>query len=269
MIELTRDVRFCIPLCEGELSSSAGGRHNTFAGFPSMPGLGVYFELSVCCEGENDPVTGYLINITEIDRAVRDRAVPLIREAVRTRSGGAPASLLPGILAEVGATLSRPVKSITWRLTPFYSLTLETAHMERFLTRQRFDFSAAHRLHCSELSDEENRDLFGKCNNPHGHGHNYRLEVIVAQPLPAQGRPPSLPLPELERIVDEQVLRRFDHTHLNLDTSEFADLNPSVEHIARVCHDLLSAPIAAAGAELSHVTVWETEKTRCTYPARG
>jgi 6-pyruvoyltetrahydropterin/6-carboxytetrahydropterin synthase len=63
------------------------------------------------------------------------------------------------------------------------------------------------------------------------------------------------------------VVERFDHTHLNLDTAEFAEVNPSVERIARVCHDLLARRLAEAGAELDHVTVWETEKTRCTYPA--
>lgn len=269
MMELSRDVRFCISLTEGDLSSLADGRHNTFAGAPTMPGLGAYYELSVSCTGEIDPDTGYLINIAEIDQAVRSRAVPLVEEAIRSRSGDAPACVLGRITAALQATLSQPVRSVTWRLTPFYSLTLETAHMQRFLTRQQFDFAAAHRLHCSHLSEDENRRLFGKCNNPHGHGHNYRLEVVVSQPMPEAGRPARLPLPELERIVDTEVVRRFDHTHLNLDTPEFADLNPSVEHIARVCHDLLAEPIAAAGAELSHVTVWETEKTRCTYPARG
>jgi 6-pyruvoyltetrahydropterin/6-carboxytetrahydropterin synthase len=175
--------------------------------------------------------------------------------------------VLGEVMAALQPILSRPVKSVTWRLTPFYCLTMESAQMERFVIRQQFDFAAAHRLHCPELSDEENRRIFGKCTNPHGHGHNYRLEVSVSQPLPPADRPPQLPLPELERIVDEQIIQRFDHTHLNLDRSEFAGLNPSVEHIARVCHDLLAQPIAAAGAALEHVTIWETEKTRCTYPA--
>jgi 6-pyruvoyltetrahydropterin/6-carboxytetrahydropterin synthase len=267
MIELSRDVRFCIPFSEGELSSTGEAGHNTFAGSPSMPGLGAYYELSVCCEGEVDPVTGYLINIAEIDQAVRSRAVPLIEQAVGNRSGEAPALLLLRIMTALQATLSRPVRSVTWRLTPFYNITMERAHVDRFLISQQFDFAAAHRLHCPQLSDEENRSLFGKCNNPHGHGHNYRLEVVVSQPIPPEGRPPGLPLPELERIVDERVIRRFDHMHLNLDTAEFAGLNPSVEHIAQVCHNLLAGPVSVAGAELRHVTVWETEKTRCTYPA--
>jgi 6-pyruvoyltetrahydropterin/6-carboxytetrahydropterin synthase len=65
------------------------------------------------------------------------------------------------------------------------------------------------------------------------------------------------------------VLDRFDHRHLNVDCVEFAELNPSVENIAQVCHDLLSDEITAAGAALDHVTVWETAKTSATYPARS
>ena len=139
--------------------------------------------------------------------------------------------------------------------------------MDRFSISQQFEFAAAHRLHCADLSEAENRRVFGKCNNPHGHGHNYRLEVAVSVPMPAEGQWAGFGLPDLERIVGERVVERFDHTHLNLDTPEFARLNPSVENIARVCHDLLADPIAAAGAALDHVTVWETEKTSCTYPA--
>jgi 6-pyruvoyltetrahydropterin/6-carboxytetrahydropterin synthase len=257
-----------------------------------MAALGAYYELVVCCRGEPDPVTGYLMNISEIDRAVRTRAVPLIERAVQATPGRAPGHVLRELIAVLQPDLARPIQSVAWRLTPFYTVTMETAQMQRFLMTQQFDFAAAHRLHCRQLSEEENRKIFGKCNNAHGHGHNYRLEVTVSAPLPPaieapeiehpEGEPPEgahpdaahpatahrpLALPELERIVDEQVIQRFDHTHLNLDTAEFARLNPSVEHIARVCHDLLAEPIAATGAVLEKVTVWETEKTGCTYPA--
>ena len=127
---------------------------------------------------------------------------------------------------------------------------------------QQFEFSASHRLHVPSISDAENRRVFGKCNNPHGHGHNYRLEVAVAKPLDA-----PFSLATLERIVDQSVIQRFDHKHLNLDTTEFASLNPSVENIAKVCFDLLRGPIDAAGGSLQRVKLWETEKTCSTYPA--
>jgi len=252
-----------------------------------MAALGAYYELVVCCRGEPDPITGYLMNISAIDEAVRNRAIPLIKRAVQAAPRRAPGHVLRELTAALQPALTQPIQSVAWRLTPFYTVTMETAQMQRFLMTQQFDFAAAHRLHCRQLSEEENRRIFGKCNNAHGHGHNYRLEVTVSAPLPPESEPPEaahpeaarpeaahpegghrpLQLPELERIVDEQVIQRFDHTHLNLDTAEFAQLNPSVEHIARVCHDLLVEPIAATGAVLEKVTVWETEKTSCTYPA--
>lgn len=130
---------------------------------------------------------------------------------------------------------------------------------------QQFEFAASHRLHVSHLSDAENREIFGKCNNEHGHGHNYRLEVAVEVKPPAKpDGAPSMSLPQLEEIVAETAIRRFDHKNLNVELPEFADRNPSVENIAQVIFDLLNDPISAAGGRLSHVTVWETAKTSCT-----
>jgi 6-pyruvoyltetrahydropterin/6-carboxytetrahydropterin synthase len=143
--------------------------------------------------------------------------------------------------------------------------------------RQRFDFAAAHRLHVDGLSDAENRELFGKCNNPSGHGHNYQVEPAVAAPLPVSGRERGAAMPftmrDLERLTDEAIIAPFDHTNLNLDPPDFsrAGVNPSVEHIARVCYERLGAAIDATGtgARLLEVTVWETDRTRCTYPSWG
>jgi 6-pyruvoyltetrahydropterin/6-carboxytetrahydropterin synthase len=265
MIELTRSVRFCIPLAGDVDQALAAPRHNSFAGWPTMAGLGVFYEIEVCCAGEPDATTGYLINIAEIDEAVRRHALPLLIDVVRQRPDRDPAHTLRDIVTRLQPTIDRPVRSVTWRLSPFYRLSMETRSMHRVLIAQQFDFAAAHRLHCPDLDEQTNRDIFGKCNNANGHGHNYRLGVTASVEL--NGAPPRLRIVDLERIVDEQVIDRFDHTHLNLDTEEFADLNPSVEHIAKTCHDLLREPIAAAGGRLEHVTVWETEKTWCRYPA--
>lgn len=127
---------------------------------------------------------------------------------------------------------------------------------------QSFEFSAAHRLHVPRLSDEENRRVFGKCNNPNGHGHNYVVEVSVS------GRPDAqtgclLPLPRFEEIVKARVIDRLDHTHLNRDTREFAEVNPSVENIAVVIWNLLCDHVSPA--RLSSVRVYETPKTYAEY----
>jgi 6-pyruvoyltetrahydropterin/6-carboxytetrahydropterin synthase len=274
MVELTRTVRFCISLSNNDLRGSAG-RFNSWAGYPPPSGISAYCEIHVRCRGTPDAVTGYVQDISAIDECVRERAIPVVAEAVRGAARAPRGARSPEparVLREISLLLREDPRAaglaaVAWQITPTYALSLEIAAMHRVLMRQQFSFSAAHRLHVPALGDEANRRLFGRCNNPSGHGHNYRLEVAVAIPMPEEGAAPALALPRLEQIVDETVVRRFDHKHLNVDTAEFAAINPTVEHIARVCHDLLRAPIAGAGGDLVAVTVWETDKTSCTYPA--
>lgn len=100
------------------------------------------------------------------------------------------------------------------------------------LTR-RYPFSASHRLHVDSLSDEENRELFGKCNNPFGHGHNYVLEVSVAGDAePGFGM--LIDRAELDQLVQESVLNHIDHRDMNADVPEFQELNPTTENLAIV-----------------------------------
>ena len=137
--------------------------------------------------------------------------------------------------------------------------------MDRFETRHQFDFAAAHHQRSASLDDAANERTYGKCSNPHG--HNYRVEVAVTQPIPGPGEPPRVGVPALERIVDGSIIDSMDHQDLNDLADLFAGRLPSVETIARVCHEQLLGPVRAAGAELTSVTVWETEKTSCTFPA--
>lgn len=260
MVVLTRSVRFAIN-DPPDAERSANG----FAGAPPIRGLGRHYELDLGFAAEPGPETGYAIDIHDIDRAVREACVPLIARACRERPAEDPTLLLPQLVHAAAQRLAgRMPARITLRLTPYHSIEWEAAAVHKAIIRQQFEFAASHRLHVPSLSDDENRRLFGKCNNPSGHGHNYRVEPAVEVPVGT-----ALPLAELERIVDEAVIRRFDHKHLNIDAPEFRSLNPSVENIARVAFDLLAPAIAsqAPGAKLRCVTVWETDKTSCTYPA--
>lgn len=127
---------------------------------------------------------------------------------------------------------------------------------------QSFEFAAAHRLYCPELDDQENQRLFGKCSNPNGHGHNYVLEVTVGgEPDEATGT--IVDPPHFERTVNQRVIERFDHKHLNLDCAEFQSLNPSVENIARVIWDRLDGGFERC--RLLGIRVWETPKTYAEY----
>lgn len=305
MIDLQRTVRFCInprPVDErvgpgrgaAAMSDAETPRSNTYSAWPAMRGLGRYYELSVTCRGEPDRVSGYFMNIKAIDKAVRECVIPLIAHAVRdAESTTCPTRLIREFWPSLNEALGHSVREICWHLTPFYHVCLATSDTgtesapvtdePRVLVRQHFEFAASHRLHSPEFSAEENRAYFGKCNNENGHGHNYRVEVAVAvlpdhggavsgepeSAKPRDGRRTRRPFDvgRLDRIVDEHVIERFDHKHLNLDCPEFESLNPSVENIARICYELLEAPLREHEMPLREVTVWETEKTRCTYPA--
>lgn len=100
------------------------------------------------------------------------------------------------------------------------------AHFSR-----RYRFSASHRLHTPALSDEQNRQTYGKCNNPHGHGHNYWIEITVAGPIDS-GTGFVVDLPKLDALVRSRILDRFDHTHLNQDSTFSAHFVPSTENLA-------------------------------------
>ena len=120
---------------------------------------------------------------------------------------------------------------------------------------RRYMLSASHRLHAATLSDDENRAAFGKCNNPHGHGHNYIVEVLVGGEVdPQTGM--AFNLVELDTVVRTQVLDRFDHQNLNFDPL-FVNLVPTTENLCRAVFDLLKDVLPPGS--LDRVRVEETE----------
>ena len=125
-------------------------------------------------------------------------------------------------------------------------------------------FNAAHRLHSDAFDLVKNAEIFGKCNFPNFHGHNYELIVkVVGEPDPATGF--VIDLKVLSGIIKQHVLDRFDHKNLNLDTKEFKNLNPTAENIAMVIYDLLREQIDKA-LELQ-IRLYETERNFVEYPA--
>lgn len=125
-------------------------------------------------------------------------------------------------------------------------------------------FNSAHRLHNPAWTAEKNDRVFGLCNNPNYHGHNYDLVVkVVGETDPETGYVIDLKI--LSDLVREEVLSRFDHKNLNLDTEEFANLNPTAENIAVVIYNLLR-PRLDAKLELT-IRLYETERNFVEYPA--
>jgi 6-pyruvoyltetrahydropterin/6-carboxytetrahydropterin synthase len=259
--ELTRTVRFCLS-ATGKLEADAPAE-NTFAAWPPMRGLGRFYELHVTCRGEVDQRTGYMVNIKQIDHAAREQALPVIAKAAREQGDDVRLGAVLGeVMGAMGGALEVEVRRVCLGLTPTLWCGMEVGDMGHALISQQYEFSAAHRLHVEDLSDAENRRVFGKCNNPSGHGHNYRLEVTVRSAVD-HGR--IAEVGKVDEIVNEVVVQRFDHKHLNRDTAEFAGVNPSVEHIAKVIYELLEPAMTKAGLEMEQVRVWETSKTVCTY----
>ena len=136
-----------------------------------------------------------------------------------------------------------------------------------YLTR-RYRFSAGHRLHNDALNADENRRVYGKCNNPNGHGHNYLLEVTVAGAINA-ATGMVFDLVALDAIVAERVLEKLDHRNLNLDMENFRTQVPTTENLCREIYKLLRSPLEEAGAEhalrLDRVRLEETSLNSFEY----
>ena len=134
---------------------------------------------------------------------------------------------------------------------------------EKVAVYRKEHFNAAHRLFNPAWDDATNNEIFGKCNNPNYHGHNYELIVkIVGVPNPETGYVIDLKI--LSDLIKEKVLDKFDHKNLNLDCPDFEQLNPTAENIAVVIYNLLR-PSLHINLELQ-VRLYETERNFVEYP---
>jgi 6-pyruvoyltetrahydropterin/6-carboxytetrahydropterin synthase len=119
-------------------------------------------------------------------------------------------------------------------------------------------FSAAHRYASDQLSEAENRRVFGKCYRPHGHGHNYRVDVAVEGPVdPVTGM--VMNLADLDRLLKERIVEPLDHSFLNLDVAHFDQIVPTCENIALYVAERLQDPLAEQGHRLASVRLWESD----------
>jgi 6-pyruvoyltetrahydropterin/6-carboxytetrahydropterin synthase len=130
---------------------------------------------------------------------------------------------------------------------------------------RRSTFNAAHRLFRPDWSDEKNNAVYGKCNNPNFHGHNYTLEVWVQGEIDTSTGY-LIDLKILKTIIQTEIIDRFDHRNLNLDCSEFANLIPTAENIAIVIYEILRN-VLDAKYKVS-ITLWETENNSVFYDGK-
>ena len=134
--------------------------------------------------------------------------------------------------------------------------------MAKVYVTRRMHFSAAHRLHSDKLSDEENEQVYGLCNNPVGHGHNYDVEITVAgEPDPVTGM--VIDLKELKDVVQRVIIDKMDHKHLNLQVDFMKDIVPTAENIAIAIWQQLDGQLPSG--ELYEIKLYETPRNIAVY----
>ncbi len=208
------------------------------------------YVLDVEVEGQVDESNGMVVNIKVIDDIVRRSVIERyhnksINDEVPEFADRAPSleNLLDSLWQEIDPLLPAEVSLTQLRLEEMPTLFGEKTMTDTLVKLTRvYEFAASHRLHADGLSAEENIRLFGKCNHIHGHGHNYTLEVTVSgSPDPVSGM--MCPLDKLDEIVEQTILKRYDHRNLNLDLPEYEGRNTTSEVVALQIFDDLKKTI--------------------------
>lgn len=259
---LSRDVRFCInPFLETQEPG-----YNSFAANPAGRGLALFLELGIVLSHSVDPDTGFVVNVSEIDRTVRRDAVPVMAQYVSEQychGQHIDFGQVVQMVEQAGDILMRSfspctLEKLTLTLTPFKAIAMKPKHTGKIYFSEKFEFAAMHKLWNTRFTEEENYRAFGKCAHPSGHGHNYWVEVTVA--LDHADEFDSL---GFEKLVDDHLIELLDHKNLNEDIPYFSDHIPTIENIAEFSWEQL---IGHLGQDRLHcVTVWESDRASCAY----
>jgi 6-pyruvoyltetrahydropterin/6-carboxytetrahydropterin synthase len=240
---------------------------NSFACKPTGEGFSIFLELTVELTGKIDQTTGFLINVSDIDMNVRKFVVPVFAGHIRENFNNGKHINFIKIVELLRLAWSQladkfgsvRIKKLGLKLNPFRTVTVDSQDANMVYFSEKFEFAAMHKLWNDDFSEERNFEVFGKCANPTGHGHNYIVEVTVKKPPAAD----TFSIAMFERIVDEELVKLLDHKNLNADIGEFSKVNPTVENIAAFAWEKL---VAKFGQAMLHcVTVWETDRTYCSY----
>ncbi len=263
MVTLTRKVSFSSGHRYWIDSKSESENMSIFGVWASRFNHGHNYVLWVSCRGVVDKLNGMVVNIKWIDDALKSLVLSKfdqrsINDEVAGFDERAPSvenlllyfrdllNDLPGEVELVGLKLEEtPLLYGEWRLeNDMVTLT------------RIYEFAASHRLDVPELSEAENLRLFGKCNNPNGHGHNYVLEVTVSGNVdPVSGM--MVDLGSLDAVCEHEVVDRYDHKNLDLDIPEFADKNTTSEVVVQMIFDRLNGKVPG---QLERVRLLETAR---------
>jgi 6-pyruvoyltetrahydropterin/6-carboxytetrahydropterin synthase len=229
------------------------------------PGHGHNYVLYVSMIGQLDRY-GMVLNLSDVKHVIKREVTEQLDFSFLNEAWPEFEETLP--------TTENIARAIWLRLSPYLPLTRIQLFehpelwaeylgndMEAFLTVSTH-FSAAHRLAHHLLSFEENCEIYGKCARPHGHGHNYHLEVTVKGEIdPRTGM--ILDLSALHKVIDDYVVEPFDHSFLNKDIPYFAEVVPTAENIAVYIRELLRSRIRELGGQLHKVKLIESPNNSC------
>lgn len=266
MLHISREIRFA--LVSPEELANRSDHKNSWSAWPATNRIVPHLILRAVVAGSSDPVTGYLCNITVIDKALRSIVTEeLIPQLSQKTFANAPSA--ESVLRRAHDLLRHKIfdrgelVNVSLHFSPQLSWLIEKQEPTMVQLTQQFEFSAAHRLNCDSLSPEQNKATFGKCNNEFGHGHNYVVEItVVGEDDGSKENDFSVfDLNEMAKIVNATVIDRLDHKNLNMDVDYFTDINPSVENISVAIWRWLSPEIEKQARKLVSVKVYETPKT--------
>jgi 6-pyruvoyltetrahydropterin/6-carboxytetrahydropterin synthase len=263
MHKLARQIRFSV---NPFLAETPEG-DNSYSSKPAGQGLAVYLGLWVELMATVDPDTGFVVNVVEIDKAARKNAVPIFSDYIIesfNEKRHISLSRIDELLKETWRMLADKFGQVqlcglALELNPFREIAIGSENKEMFYFTEKFEFAAMHKLWNDKFDEAKNFELFGKCANPAGHGHNYIVEITVEKASDSE----ELNIGNFQGVVKYNFIELVDHKNLNVDIDEFKTKNPTVENIAVLAWDKLSGKFG--NAKLSKITIWETNKTYCTY----
>lgn len=285
MLTMTRRLGFSAAKADWLDHLTSEQNHTLFGETASPEPYGHNYTLDVGVKGEIDPRTGMVINIKILDNLVKERVISVLDRKFLNRAAPefreTPPTVealtrfivqklrddLPSEITLASIRLEEtPLLFSEWQL-PEESEGLEQNKFEKeeeiiVQITHVYEFSAAHRLDSPHLTESENKDVFGKCNNPAGHGHNYVLEVTIAGQIGANGR--VIDPVDLDCLVKKEVVDRYDHKHLNEDLEDFSAEIPSAEVITKTIWTRLVNQVPAP-ARLSRIVLRETARNIFEY----
>jgi 6-pyruvoyltetrahydropterin/6-carboxytetrahydropterin synthase len=262
MVRLARQVRFSINPFRDQDADGA----NAYASRPAGEGLALFLELTIELVGPVASDTGFVVNVTDMDRIARQFAVPVFARGIRQPyRRGCPIGLdrIVQMLRQCASELAgrfgaAEVDRLILNLNPYRKLTMDAKEPHVLHFSEKFEFAAMHKLWNDAFSDERNFEVFGKCAHPTGHGHNYVVDVSVSVAVDAA----DFETGRFQQTVETELISLLDHKNLNADLDDFREAIPTVENLATFAWRRLVGKFDPA--RLHSVTIWESDRTYCT-----